>query len=207
MLSVGEILQKQRTRLNIDLSEVEKAIKVRQKFLRAIEKNNWSIFSSKVYISGVIKNYSLFLGLDPATTLAFFRRDYERQESVRFKRRLSGSYFAPETRKVFWGLLLVIFILFFTYFGYQLKLYFSPPQISILSPKVDRIEKRDRVKILAKTEKDAEVVIFGERIYQNEDGLFEYNFPLKKGKNELTIEVTGANGRKNVFKKNFEMID
>ncbi|OGK11826.1 hypothetical protein A2954_05225 [Candidatus Roizmanbacteria bacterium RIFCSPLOWO2_01_FULL_37_12] len=204
MLSVGEIIKKQRERLNIDFNEVERAIKVRKKFLLAVEQNNWAIFSSRVYISGIIKNYSLFLGLDPNTTLAFFRRDYERQEAIKFKRRLAGYYFTPETKKAFIVVLVFIFALFFGYFGFQLTLYFSPPKITILSPKTDFFQKKDRVKILAKTEKDATVTILGERVYQNTDGLFEIEFPLKKGKNELVIEVVGANGRKAVFKKIFE---
>lgn len=207
MISVGEILQKQRLKLNIDLKEVEKAIKVRQKFIQAVESNDWAAFSSKVYISGIIKNYSLYLGLDPNNCLAFFRRDYERQESVKFKRRLSGYNFTPETKKFFVVFLVFIFILFFSYFGYQLKLYFSPPEITILSPKTDLVSKRDRVKILGKTEKDATVTFHGERIYQNSDGLFEFNFPVKKGKNELVLNVVGANGKKTVFKKIYERRD
>ena len=203
MLSVGEILKKQRERLKIELKEVEKSIKVRQRFLTAVEKSNWQVFSSKVYISGVIKNYSLFLNLDPNSTLAIFRRDYERQEAVKFKRRLSVNYFAPETKRIFKTILILIFILFIGYFGFQLNLYFSPPKITILSPKTEVILKNDRVKILAKTEKDAAVTVLGERIYQNSDGLFEFEFPLKIGKNEIIIEVVGANGKKAVFKKKF----
>ena len=207
MLSVGEIIKKQRERLKIDFNDVEKAIKVRKKFLIAVEQNNWAIFSSKIYISGIIKNYSLFLGLEPNTTLAFFRRDYEKQESIRFKRRLTGYYFTPETKKAFIFVLIFIFFLFFGYFGFQLKLYFSPPKVSLLSPKVNNFQKKDRVKILAKNEKDATVTISGDRVYQNSDGLFEYEFPLKKGRNELVIEVVGANGRKAIFKKIFERTD
>lgn len=204
MLSVGEILKKQREKLNINLADVEKSIKVRQKFLRAIEDNDWSIFSSKVYISGIIKNYSLFLGLDSSAIMAFFRRDYERQEAIKFKRKLASNHFTPETRKIVLAILFFIFILFFGYFSYQLKLYFTPPKITIVFPKVDKFEKKDRIKILAKTEKDAAVTIFGGRIYQNKEGLFEFDFPLHKGKNELVIEVVGANGRKTVYKKIYE---
>ncbi|MBI4009457.1 helix-turn-helix domain-containing protein, partial [Candidatus Roizmanbacteria bacterium] len=65
MLSVGEILKKHREKLGIKLSEVEKQIRIREKFLRAIEENDWNIFTSKIYISGIIKNYSQYLGLDP----------------------------------------------------------------------------------------------------------------------------------------------
>lgn len=207
MLSVGEILKKQREKLGVELTDVEKSIKVRQKFLQATEENNWTIFSSKVYIEGIIKNYSVFLGLDPNTTLAFFRRDYERQEAVKFKRKLAGHYFTPETRKVVIALLLLIFLLFFGYFGYQLTLYFYPPKITILSPKSEIFKNEDRIKILGRTEKDAAVTIFGERVYQNKEGVFEFDFPLHKGKNELIIEVVGANGKKSIYKKIYERAD
>ena len=207
MLSVGEILKKQREKLGVELTDVEKSIKVRQKFLQATEENNWAIFSSKVYIEGIIKNYSVFLGLDPNTTLAFFRRDCERQEAVKFKGKLASHYLTPETRKVVTILLLFIFLLFFGYFGYQLKLYFSPPKITILSPKSKTFKKEDRIKILGQTEKDAAITIFGERIYQNKEGLFEFDLPLHKGKNELVVEVVGANGKKAIYKKIYERTD
>ncbi|OGK13573.1 hypothetical protein A3C98_01250 [Candidatus Roizmanbacteria bacterium RIFCSPHIGHO2_02_FULL_37_15] len=203
MLSVGEILKKQREKLSIELNQVEKQIKVRQKFLKAIEENNWNIFTSKVYVEGIINNYSKFLELDSRKTLAFFRRDYEKQEIIKFKSRVVSRYLTPETKKIVLTLLILVFLLFIGYFGYQLKLYFSPPKITILAPKVETFKKADRVKILGKTEKDAAITIFGERIYQNESGIFEFNFPLHKGKNELVIEVIGANGRKAIIKKDY----
>ena len=203
MLSVGEILKKQREKLKIDFIDVEGATKIREKFLNAVESNNWRIFSSKVYIEGIIKNYSTFLNLNPAATLAFFRRDYERRESVKFKGKLGRYYFTPETKKIILALLFFIFFLFFGYFGYQLKMYFSPPKITIVSPKKDVFNKEERVKIVGKTEKDATITIFGERLYQNKEGIFEFNYPLQPGKNELVIEVVGANGKKTIYKKTY----
>lgn len=207
MLSVGEILKKQREKLNISLAEVEKLIKMRQKFLAAVEENNWNIFSSKVYIEGIIKNYSKFLGLDSKKTLAFFRRDYERLELVKFKRKVSSQHLAPETKKIVTGLLIFISLLFITYFGFQLKLYLSPPKLTVTSPKTDKFTKEDKIKIIGKTEKDAAITIFGERVYQNSEGEFEFEFPLHQGKNELVIEVVGANGKKTIVKKIYEKSD
>ena len=207
MISVGEILKKQREKLGINITEVEKQIKVRQKFIKSIEENNWSIFTSKVYVEGIIKNYSKFLELDQKKMLAFFRRDYEMLETVKFKRRLTSNYLTPETKKIVVVLLVFIFFIFFGYFGYQLKLYFSPPKLSIIAPKTDRFVNEDKIKILGNTEKDAAVTIFGERIYQNNEGIFEFQFPLHRGKNELIIEVVGANGRKTILKKIYERIN
>lgn len=203
MLTVGEILKKQREKLSITLPEVEKNIKVREKFLSAIENNDWELFTSKIYVTGIIKNYSRYLGLDSNRTTAFFNRDYEKKETVKFKRKVSSNYLTSETKKVVISALIIIFIFFFGYFAYQLKQYFSPPAVKILSPTTNIFRNEDRVKVTGKTEKDAAVTIFGDRIYQNKEGVFEYDFPLKKGKNELIIEVIGANGKKTVIKKEY----
>lgn len=203
MFSVGEILKKERIARDLSLSDVEKEIKIREKFLAAIEQNNWSFFSSRIYIMGVIKNYALFLGLDSKKILAFFRRDYEKKEDIRFKKRVASSYLIPETRRVVKILFVGLFLILFFYFGYQLKVYFSPPAVTILSPKNERILREDKVTITGKTEKESLISIFGERVFQNKDGVFTYDFPLKEGTNELIIEVVGANGKKTVLKKNF----
>lgn len=201
MLTVGEILKNYREKQHIILSEVEKQIRVRSKFLTAVEENNWNFFSSKIYITGIIKNYSDYLGLDPKKMIAFFRRDYERKEEVGFKTRISNKYLTPETRKVALLIISLIILFFALYFGYQLKQYFSPPTLTVISPQTNTFTIEDKMKFMGKTDKDAAVTIFGERVYQDKYGVFTYDFPLKIGKNELTIEIVGANGKKTIIKK------
>lgn len=204
MISVGEILRSERNKTNSTLSEIATHIRIREKFLRAIEENDWNFFTSKVYIEGVIKNYSDYLGLDSKRTIAFFRRDYEKKEVMRFKRKVSSAYLTPETRKIVIAVVVLIFVSLFGYFGYQLKLYFSPPQLMVNEPKTTQFKNTNKIKIIGKTEKDAAITIFGERVYQNkDDGIFEYEMALKEGKNELVIEAVGANGKKTILKKDF----
>ncbi len=203
MLSVGEILQKERIIQGLTLLDIEKKIKVREKYLRAIEENNWDFFSSKIYITGIIKNYSKILRLDDKKILAFFRRDYEKKDDVKFKEKISQRYLTPETKEVLRSGFIILVLFFIVYFSYQLLLYFSPPKLTILSPKTNNLARENNVKILGKTDKDAMIVISGQRIYQNKDGIFEYDFPLHEGVNKLTIELTGANGRKTTVEKLF----
>jgi transcriptional regulator with XRE-family HTH domain len=201
MLSVGEMLRHEREKKGISLQEIQKHIKIRVKFLEAIEENNWNFFSSQIYISGIVKNYSEYLGLDSSRLLAFFRRDYERKEDVHFKRRIASKYLTPETKKIALAGIIIIFIVFFGYFAFQLQLYLSPPKVTIISPQSDIVEREEKIKIIGKTDKDAAISIFGERVYQNKEGVFEYGFVLKQGKNEISIEVVGANGKKTIVKK------
>lgn len=203
MLTVGELLKKEREKKQITLKDVEKHIRVREKYLKALEENKWSYFSSKIYIIGIIKNYANFLGLETGHMLAFFRRDYERTEEMKFKRRISSKYLTPQTRKIAALVIVLMFIFFVSYFGYQLALYFLPPQVEIISPTLTQFKDDQQLRIVAKTEKEATITIFGERIFQDKQGNFEYNFPLHKGKNELIIEVVSASGKKQVIKKEY----
>jgi len=205
MLTVGKILQTEREKQEKKLSDIEKSIKVRSKFLKAVENSNWSFFTSKVYITGIIKNYSKELGIDPEKMLAFFRREYAKKEDVTFRKNISNKYLTPQTVKIIY-LIIILFILLFTYyFGYQVKRYLSPPKIEILSPISDSFKRQEKINIIGRTEKDAEIKIFGDRIFQNENGIFNYDFPLKIGKNILKVEITGANGKKTIFEKIYSL--
>lgn len=203
MLTVGEILKKERESKQLDLLQIEKDIRIRRKFLKAIEENDFSIFSSKVYIIGVIRAYSNYLGLDDKRILAFFRRDYGRNEEVKFKKKVASDYLTPQTKRLVSAGLIGVIFLFSLYFGYQLKLYLSPPSFTLLSPKKTSNIRQDRVQIIGKTEKEAQITIFGEKIFPNNNGIFEYDLPLKKGVNNLKIEIWGANGKKSVHTQTF----
>ena len=203
MLSVGTILKKEREKRGLLLADIEKQIKVREKYLKAIEEEDWNFFSSKIYITGILKNYSRVLNLDNKKILAFFRRDYEKKEEVKFKRKVESDYLTPETKK-FLKLGLAILILFFiSYFIYQLKIYFSPPSLTILSPKANNFTIEKSVRISGKTDKDTSITIAGERIYQNKEGIFVYELSLNEGKNKIIINLVGANGKKSTFEKTF----
>jgi len=204
MLSVGKLLKEAREKKKISLRDVEKQIKVREQFIRALEEDKWYVFTSRIYVTGILKNYSHFLGLDERKILAFFRREYERSEELKFKEKISTSYLSSDSKKTLLAGFIFICIVLVGYFTYQLFQYLKPPAVHIVSPTNTIFKRELTVKVIGKTEKEAVITIMGERIYQNEKGIFEYNMLLKKKENPLLIEVIGANGKKTVLKKIFK---
>lgn len=204
MITVGEILKTEREKQGLSFQEIEKKIRVRSKFLSALEKNDWTLFSSNVYVSGIIKNYANFLGLDADRALAFFRREYEkREEEASFKGKLSRGLLLSERRKSTVIGLAVVALLFFSYFGYQIYRYVAPPAVVISEPTETMFKRVDKVTVLGKTEKEATITIFGSRIFQDETGVFHYDYPLKVGRNKLVIKVQGANGKSTTVEKEY----
>lgn len=203
MLSVGKLLKEAREKKKVSLREVEKQIKVREQFIRALEEDKWYTFTSRIYVTGILKNYARFLGLDERKILAFFRREYERSEEIKFKEKISTSYLSSDSKKTLLAGFIFICIVLVGYFTYQLFQYLKPPEVHIVSPTNTIFKRELTVKVIGKTEKEAVITIMGERIYQNEKGIFEYDMLLKKKENPLLIEVIGANGKKTVLKKIF----
>lgn len=62
--SVGTRLREARTRKHLELQEVEAATKIRGRFLRAIENDDWEQLPGDIYARAFIRTYGNFLGLD-----------------------------------------------------------------------------------------------------------------------------------------------
>ncbi len=203
MLSVGKLLKDAREKKKISLRDVEKRIKVREQFIRALEEDDWDAFTSHIYITGVLKNYARLLELDEEKLLAFFRREYERIEEIKFKRKVSTSYLSPDSKRTIISGFIFVCILLVGYFAYQLFQYLKPPSVHIISPTSTIFKRESTVTIVGQTEKEAVITIMGERVYQNKDGIFQYTIPLSKKQNLILIEVIGANGKKTEIQKIF----
>ncbi len=63
--SLGAILRDRRESAGIPLSEVELATRIRQKYLAAIEADEWHLLPGEVVGRGFLRNYAYYLNLDP----------------------------------------------------------------------------------------------------------------------------------------------
>jgi len=64
MFEIGNSLREARMRQGLDYSQVELATKIRAKYIRALEEEEFEILPSGTYIKGFMRSYADFLGLD-----------------------------------------------------------------------------------------------------------------------------------------------
>src|SRR2546421_6742364 len=77
MADIGSTLREARMRARIDISEVEARTKIRAKYLRAIENEEWDLLPGPVYAKSFLRTYGDFLGLDSRMLIDEFKRRYE----------------------------------------------------------------------------------------------------------------------------------
>lgn len=78
MADIGTTLREARMRARIDITEVEARTKIRAKYLRAIENEEWDLLPGPVYVKSFLRTYGDFLGLDSRMLVDEYKRQYER---------------------------------------------------------------------------------------------------------------------------------
>jgi helix-turn-helix protein/uncharacterized protein DUF4115 len=64
MFEIGNSLREARLRQKLDFPELEQAVKVRAKYLRALEEEEFDILPASTYVKGFLRAYADYLGLD-----------------------------------------------------------------------------------------------------------------------------------------------
>jgi Helix-turn-helix domain len=85
---IGTTLREARNRRKVDLSEVEKAIKIRPRYLRAMENEEWDALPGGAYTRGFIRTYAAYLGLDGERLAEDYRRAEEPSGGDRVPKRI-----------------------------------------------------------------------------------------------------------------------
>jgi cytoskeletal protein RodZ len=78
MADIGTTLREARIRARIDITEVEARTKIRAKYLRAIENEEWDLLPGPVYVKSFLRTYGDFLGVDSRLLVDEYKRRYER---------------------------------------------------------------------------------------------------------------------------------
>ena len=69
MTDIGSTLREARLKQGIDISDVESETKIRAKFLRALENEEWALVGNDTYVRVFIRTYAECLGIDSTPLL------------------------------------------------------------------------------------------------------------------------------------------
>ena len=79
-LSIGEKLKRARSREALEIRDVEERTKIRIKYLRALENEEWDVLPSPAYAKGFLRTYAQAVGLDADALVDEYRRTVETAE-------------------------------------------------------------------------------------------------------------------------------
>jgi hypothetical protein len=201
--SLPERLYAARERKGVDLYRAERDTKIRARYLGALERGDYKELPGAVYTKGFLRNYALYLGLDPEEVLDHWRR--ERGEArdaapvIAVPRPIAaprqGLTFSPSIVVV--ALLTVFVLAFGAYLGIQVLRFAKPPSIAVLDPVaavIDVDESTTSYTLRGTTLPGATVSISapGRDPYQvsaGPDGDWTSDVDLRRGRNQFDVSA------------------
>jgi cytoskeleton protein RodZ len=77
MPDIGETLRESRMRRRIDMAEVEAATKIRAKYLRALENEEWDLLPGPTFVRSFLRTYAEYLELDGRKLVEDYKQRFE----------------------------------------------------------------------------------------------------------------------------------
>ncbi|MBX3012848.1 MAG: helix-turn-helix domain-containing protein [Caldilineaceae bacterium] len=93
---LGGLLRERREAMGASLAEVETATRIRQKYLAALEADEWNLLPGEVVGRGFLRNYATYLGLDPTEAVERRRTVSDMMLSAALSGTSAGSSLPPE---------------------------------------------------------------------------------------------------------------
>jgi len=130
-----------RERKGVDLYRAERDTKIRARYLAALERGDYRELPGAVYTKGFLRNYALYLGLDPEDVIRQWKRErgdaaIPAEPVLAVPKPLAaprqGLTFSPVI--IVAALLTVLIGVFAVYIGIQLVRFAKPPTLAVTNP-------------------------------------------------------------------------
>jgi cytoskeletal protein RodZ len=201
-----ERLYAARERKGVDRSRAERDTKIRARYLEALERGDWPALPGAVYTKGFLRNYALYLGLDPEQVLRDWRRersdgrDDREREPIVVPRALTaprpGLTFSP---RVLWAALLTVGVIAFAvYMGLQVLRFARPPSLAVSDPAVavSTVDDSATRYVLQGTSIAGATISIATpgrdqpyRVSAGPDGAWSVEVDLRRGRNQFDISA------------------
>jgi len=193
MITAGEVLKKKRETLGRSVELVSQETKIQKRFITYIEDNDFLKFDSEVFLTGFLKIYSHYLGLDTEKVLALYRRSKPQKKASKGKSiepiwtKYKKIILTPKS--IITILSVIFFILILGYIGLQIYKFQSPPKLDITSPIDASTVSTEILSVEGTTQPGAVLEINSSLTPIDSQGHFKQDITLKEGINIITIKA------------------
>ncbi len=197
-----ERLYAARERKGVDLYRAERDTKIRARYLAALERGEYRELPGDVYTKGFLRNYALYLGLDPEEAIGQWRRergDVPAQKTVlTIPRPIAqprpGLQFSPGI--VVAALLTILIAGVAVWLGVQVQRFAKPPTLEMISPSSATIELADSAtsftfqgKSIPGATITIEMAGGSRQVSADSSGTWSATVDVRRGRNTFTIDA------------------
>ena len=196
---LGTVLRTAREARFIDLARVKRDTKIRIRYLSALERGDYRDLPEPIYARGLLRNYGLYLGLDPEYLIDLYRLEsgtaVERPAMPSARRPMAarqGRSLVVSSGAIAAAILTVLVVAFVVYLVGELVTFARTPDLRITDPAADVVGwEGDEYTIHGITEPNSTITTDGLRqnptTTADAHGAFSVRVGLVPGANVITL--------------------
>jgi cytoskeletal protein RodZ len=195
---LGEVLRAARELRGVDLARVERDTKIRSRYLSALERGEYRDLPGPVYTKGFLRNYGVYLGLDPEYLTDLYRLEMNGSAAERAPvaprpiaiRRPRALIVTPGAIAA--ALLTAVVIAIVGYVAYEIVTFARVPSLSVSDPAGDvAAYHQTSYKIVGVAPPNSTITVDGLRenpvVTADAQGHFSVSVKLVPGSNVITL--------------------
>ena len=197
MRKVSDILKQAREEKGLDFDSVAQETKIKEEFLEAIEEGRFQSLPSESYALGFVKNYAKYLGINAASIVPLFRREYKSRyipivpEFRKSQHKFNKKFFLNSRSFLF----LASFFIILGYIFFQYNSIIFPPMLSIEKPRAGQEIMGNVVEVAGRTDPYATVLIDGDEAYVTLSGTFKKSIFAFSGLKKIEVVAKNRFGK------------
>ena len=197
---LGEVLRAGREAKGVDLPQVERETKIRERYLSALERGEYRELPGAVYTKGFLRNYGAYLGLDPEYLIDLYRLEStssaaERPAMPAPPRPIGvrrSRTFIVSPGAVAGAILTILVAALVVWLGYEFVNFARTPELRVTSPAGDvSAHTSDTITIRGVSAPNATITVDGLRenpsVSADDEGSFEVTVTLVPGSNVIRL--------------------
>jgi len=193
--TLGEKLKRIREGLKLTLDDVEKNTKIRKKYIKFLEANDYTSLPADVYVRGFLKTYSKILRIDYKKVTDMYEKERGIIDNIKQVKKpnnispLKSPKVIITPRAIAISFVAIIAFIILGYLGYQILSFTASPKLLISSPEDNLTTKKTFIDISGKTDPGALIFVNGQKVNTSEEGDFKVTVSIgQKGVNIIKIE-------------------
>ncbi|HEX5825005.1 MAG TPA: RodZ domain-containing protein [Candidatus Limnocylindrales bacterium] len=203
LVALPERLYAARERKGVDLYRAERDTKIRARYLAALERGEYKELPGDVYTKGFLRNYALYLGLDPEEVVGQWRRERGDEKTPRPILTVPRPIAQPRpglqfsTGIIVAALLTILIVGVGVWLTIQVLRFNKPPTIAVTSPREATLqldENATSYTLQGMSIPGATITIElaggNRQISADSTGAWSVGVDLRRGKNEFKIDAT-----------------
>jgi len=203
--TLGCIFAQARVRHGMSLTQAAGYTGIREKYLQALEEDEFEALPGEIYARHYVTRYAAFLGLPVREAVTHAGQTLTMRNEAPLA--VHGPKFVPESNFAVWparvkrALVSIAVAAALTVMGAQVARLFFPPALAVAYPPRELLTYREDLTISGKTEPGARVRVNGRTVTADAPGYFTHAVRLTRGVNTIVVTSQRRFGKKAVVER------